>query len=48
MGKFIGLVSLVVTGVIVADFLIHPQGTAAIATGATQIATPTYAALLGQ
>lgn len=39
--------SLVVVGVIVADILIHPQGTQAAANGVASILTPTYIALLG-
>lgn len=40
--------ALVVTGVILADILIHPQGTQAAANGVAQILTPSYNALLGQ
>lgn len=39
---------LVVMGVIVADILIHPQGTQAAANGIASILTPTYGALLGK
>lgn len=39
--------ALVVTGVIVADILIHPEGTQAAANGVARILTPTYSALLG-
>lgn len=45
--KVVGIASLVIGGIIVADLVIHPKGTTALASGATQIATPTYAALLG-
>lgn len=40
--------ALVVTGVIVADILIHPQGTQAAANGVAAILTPSYNALLGK
>lgn len=39
--------ALVVSGVIIADILIHPQGTQAAANGIAAILTPTYGALLG-
>lgn len=39
--------TLIVTGVIVADILIHPQGTQAAANGIASILTPSYNALLG-
>jgi uncharacterized membrane protein len=48
MGKVFGLAALVIGGVIMADFVIHPAGTKAIASGATQLATPTFGALLGK
>jgi hypothetical protein len=44
----IGLAALVICGVIIADALAHPQGLTAAANGLVSIATPTYAALLGQ
>lgn len=47
MGKFFALATLVVFGVIAADVLTHPSGTAAAASGITGILTPTYSALLG-
>lgn len=37
----------VISGVIVADILIHPQGTKAAADGVAGILKPTYNALLG-
>lgn len=40
--------ALVVTGVIVADILIHPQGTQAATNGVANILKPSYNALLGQ
>lgn len=39
--------ALVVTGVIIANILIHPAGTQAAANGVTSILKPTYNALLG-
>ncbi|MHB1473069.1 MAG: hypothetical protein ACYCV4_05470 [Dermatophilaceae bacterium] len=48
MGKVIGVISLVIGGIIVADLVIHPQGTTSLAKGATTVATPTYNALLGK
>jgi hypothetical protein len=44
----IGLAGLVVVGVIVADFLIHPIGTTAAANGLVAIEKPSFSALLGQ
>ena len=44
----IGLAGLVICGIIIADALAHPNGLTAAANGLVQIATPTYAALLGQ
>jgi hypothetical protein len=46
--KIAAAFSLVVVGVIVADILLHPQGTQAAANGAASILTPTYSALLGK
>lgn len=40
--------ALIVTGIIIADILIHPQGTQAAANGVAGILTPTYSALLGK
>lgn len=39
--------TLVVTGVIIADILTHPQGTQTAANGVAGILIPTYTALLG-
>lgn len=39
--------ALVITGVIIADVLTHPAGTAAAANGAATILKPTYNAVLG-
>lgn len=47
MAKFFSLAALVVGGIIVADFLTHPTGTAAAANGAADIITPSENALLG-
>jgi len=44
----IGLLGLVVVGVIVADFLIHPSGTIAAANGLVAIEKPSLNALLGK
>lgn len=46
-GKIAGAFSLIVMGVILADILIHPDGTTAAANGVASILTPTYRALLG-
>lgn len=45
--SFLALIGLVVTGVIIADFLIHPEGTKAVANGFVAIERPTLNALLG-
>jgi len=45
--SFLALGGLVVVGVIIADFLIHPEGTKAAANGVVNIAKPTFNALLG-
>ena len=37
----------VVTGIVVADVLIHPEGTLAAGAAANDITVPAYAALLG-
>jgi len=47
MSKFIGIISLTIGGIIVADILIHPAGTAAASTGITNISRPAFNALLG-
>lgn len=44
----LGLAGLIVVGVIVANFLIHPAGTKAAATGLVNIEKPTLNALLGK
>jgi hypothetical protein len=48
MARLVAIGSLVVVGVIIADILIHPQGTAAASTGAQGIEKPALNALLGQ
>lgn len=47
LARFFALAALVVGGVVVADILIHPNGTAAAATGASNIEKPALNALLG-
>lgn len=47
MGKLASLGALVVIGVIIADVLIHPQGTQAASQGAQGIERPALDALLG-
>lgn len=41
------VIATVITGIIVADILTHPQGTQAAGNAAATIAKPTYNALLG-
>lgn len=48
MARLAAAFALVVTGVIVADILIHPEGTQAAANGIAGILKPTYNALLGK
>ena len=43
----IGVIGLAFVGVIIADFLMHPNGTIAAANGAATILDPTYNAMLG-
>ena len=45
--SLLGLAGLIVVGVIVADFLIHPAGTQAAANGLVNIEKPNLNALLG-
>lgn len=45
--SLLALAGLVVVGVIVADFLIHPAGTQAAANGIVSIEKPSLNALLG-
>lgn len=46
--SILGLAGLVVVGIIVADFLIHPGGTTAAANGLVNITKPAENALLGK
>ena len=41
------VIAVIVTGVIVADLIVHPNGTKAAGQAIATTATPTYAALLG-
>jgi len=45
--NMLALAGLVVVGIIIADFLIHPAGTQAAANGVVSIEKPTFNALLG-
>jgi hypothetical protein len=45
--SILALLGLVVVGVIVGDFLIHPSGTKAAANGIVAVEKPTLNALLG-
>ena len=47
MSRIVAIASLVVVGVIIADILIHPTGTAAASKGAVGIEQPALNALLG-
>lgn len=40
MGKWVSLGALIVVGLVVADILAHPQGTASAASGVTGIESP--------
>jgi hypothetical protein len=46
--SLLGLAGLVVIGIILADFLIHPAGTTAAANGLVNITKPAEGALLGK
>lgn len=46
--NFFMLAGLVVAGLIVADFVTHPNGTKAVANGAVALATPAEQGLSGQ
>ena len=46
-GKVAAAAILVIWGVILADILIHPEGTKAAFGGVQKVLTPTYNALLG-
>lgn len=45
--KIFGVLTLVIMGVIAADVLAHPSGTAAASNGVSNILKPSYNALLG-
>lgn len=45
--SLLGLAGLVVVGIIIADFLIHPSGTTAAANGLVNVTKPAEGALLG-
>lgn len=45
--KVFGLATLVVTGIIVADILIHPAGTTAASQGIRGLEVPAFKSLLG-
>ncbi len=47
MARVFALAALVVAGVIVADILIHPSGTAAASSGISGVEKPALNALLG-
>ena len=47
IGRIASIASLVVIGVIVADVLIHPAGTAAASQGTVNVEKPALNALLG-
>jgi len=46
--SFLALAGLVVVGIIIADFLIHPEGTKQAAAGIVSVEKPTTNALLGK
>lgn len=48
MARLFSLGALVVGGIIVADILIHPVGTAAASKGLSGITNPAFNALLGK
>lgn len=45
--SILGLAGLVVVGIIIADFVAHPEGTKAAANGLVNITKPAESALLG-
>jgi len=47
IGKFASIGALVIGGIIIADVLTHPSGTAAASQGISTVTSPAYAALLG-
>lgn len=46
--SILALAGLVVVGVIVSDFLIHPAGTKSAANGIVSVEKPAFSALLGK
>jgi len=48
MSKLFSLAALVVGGLIVADVLLHPVGTAAASKGITGVTSPAISGLLGK
>lgn len=46
--SLLGLAGLAVVGFIIADFLIHPDGTKAVGQGLVSVSKPTINGLLGQ
>jgi hypothetical protein len=48
IGRIAAIGTLVIGGIIIADILIHPAGTAAASTGITTVEKPAFNALLGQ
>lgn len=47
MARIFAAFTLIIGGVIVADILIHPEGTQAATNGLANILKPSYSALLG-
>lgn len=47
MGKFIAFGSVIVFGIIIADFLIHPTGTQAAGNAISSVEVPAVNGLLG-
>jgi hypothetical protein len=45
--RFFTLATFVIAGIILADIIVHPQGTTAASNGIVSILTPSYNALLG-
>lgn len=48
MGRIFSIATLVVTGVIIADILTHPDGVRAASEGFNTLASSSFNALLGQ
>lgn len=47
MARIFAIGTLVITGIIIADVLIHPAGVKAASAGITSIEQPAFSALLG-